>query len=414
MDIPWSRTGGRAEAAVEFYGLGEDAEDKHEQELMLREVDRLLALADEQPNRSCMPAFRVLESMAEEITGSPDPYRLLMRYRQVRAAAPRQAIRSLDDLDLPPRAASPWSNFDVAEYVRRNYLGERQDGRWIPEEESWQPGQFRPRIIKHDREVIKAIYMFFAELGVRPGEFAGSIDIGSGGNLYPAMVLIPMIADDAVVIRQVYRGNPREVNYARVMHGHGDGVYHYRDRYEVKRSADTRAPWAAFAEVIADAGSTVYPDFSARFRGTNTAALARSDVIAGDIFDFAVSGDRPRRRFDVATSFFVHDSISFDPAIAWRAVDCIINAATRFVVIGQVLNKPINDTGSGAGYTAGDGTLFPNTAYSRDDWENYLADHPRVRQHRIAESRDKPNDRERFSAGEEGLALIVAELSSPA
>jgi hypothetical protein len=224
------------------------------------------------------------------------------------------------------------------------------------------------------------------------------------------MTLAPMVGSEGVITRQVYRGNPREKAYAAVLHDvDGDGIYHYRDRFGVDRSADTRAPWAAFEHVIERVGSAAFPEFPACFRGTAHAAIARSEVTAGDLFDY---GDAAHAlpRFDIATAFFVHDSISFEPAVAWKAVDCIINAASRFAIIGQVLNRSIDGGGSGEGYTAGTGTLFPNTAYSRDDWAQFLNGHARVANYKIVESRDDPDAGERFSDGEEGLALIMAEL----
>jgi hypothetical protein len=229
--------------------------------------------------------------------------------------------------------------------------------------------------------------------------------VGSGANLYPSAAMAAFVRPGGVITRLVYRENLPEVAYNTVMYDPGgDGVYRARDRYGIPQEIDTRAIWRNWEPVVRAAGAEHYPEHAERFRDADLQALDRSVVVVGDLF--ALGEDQ---RAQAAVEFYAGDSFSSDPeqAFAFRSkvIDAVLPGGV--VVFGNVLNLPVaKGRGAGHGYQAGDGTLFPNIAYDRGRWDAFLSAHPRVESHTVAEFRGD----DQFSAGEEGLGLVVIKL----
>ncbi|MCO5988631.1 hypothetical protein NE235_21220 [Actinoallomurus spadix] len=416
---PPSGTRSLMDAALvsEFYRLHLEARNPVEHRFMLGEVARLQELIKlEWPGEEGLPrstSFRVLEPVAEKLTGKGDPYELLKLYRKVRADTPDGMVHSIRDLaestHAHEKAFTDWSKFDPIEYTRRNYVGERVPAHWNPpigaEPGRWAPGHFKLRIFDEDVKMIHALFRIFREMGIHPGHFSSILDVGSGSNLYPAAAMSAFLRPGGHITRLVYEGNSQEIAYNEVMYDfEGDGIYHGEDRYGIPQEIDTRAIWQNWRPIFKEGGAQYFPDHPANFEDADLKALRRSVVVPGDIFTLPET-----MRADAAVEFFAGDSMSTDPDVAFAFRSKIIDAVRPggVVVIGNVLNLPKSKgSGAGEGYTAGEGTLFPNTAYDRARWERFLDDHPRVESYQIFETRGD----QQFSAGEEGLGLVVIKL----
>ncbi|QFY09513.1 hypothetical protein GBF35_25260 [Nonomuraea phyllanthi] len=381
--------------------------DSHEQMLIHAELTRLGSLVAEHDGTSLTgwPAgrdfYHRLTEISEDITGSPDPYHLVKRYRL--AYTDNGIVRSLDELRNYDPSETSWAAFDVGEYIERNYYGERVDGQWNANGD-WAPPTYRKRIFGHDINIINGIYKALARLGIQPGTLRNAGDIGGSGNMYPTQVLHTLLVPEGTVNRVVY--TKEELRFNQAFLGEGNGHYHYTDRNFVAHEFPTRAPWPAFSEVIQDAGAQHFPGQAEAFRDTHVRAQTNSTVERGSVFNL------PRQMWDATGEFFVIDSIVKNPDLALQLRNNMIEATKDggVVLFGLVINKPGDDSGGGQSYTAGEGTKFPNLAYARESLERFLADHPRVERWEIIESRDDAQGAEQFSAGEEGLAVAVVKL----
>jgi hypothetical protein len=401
----------------DFYGLKLEARNPLEYKFMLAEVARLHELIKlewpEESSLSRTTSFRVFEPVSEKLTGSPDPYELLKLYRQVRADSAHGLVTSIRELAKNPLAYkdafSKWSEFDPVEYTRRNYVGERLPAHWrLPigvEPGRWVPGHFKFRIFDEDVRFFNAMFRVFREMGIIPGQFRSVIDVASGANLAPSAAMVGFLHPEGRITRLVYEGNPHEIAYNKVMYDFdGDGVYRGADRYGIPEEIDTRRIWRPWAPVFKSAGAEYFPDHVERFEDVDIHALGRSDVVVGNVFDIPED-----LRADVGVEFYGGDSFSPKLADMFAFRSAVIDAVRPggVVVFGNVLNLPqVKGGEAGQGYAAGEGTIFPNTAYYREKFEEFLNDHPRVESFTIVEIRGD----EQFSAGEEGIGLIVIKL----
>jgi hypothetical protein len=401
----------------DFYHLKLEARNPVEHRLMLGEVARLHELLKlEWPEESTLSrptSFRIFEPVSEKLAGSPDPYNLLKLYRQVKAA--NGLVTSIRELAQNPRAHkdafSKWSEFDPIEYARRNYVGERVPAHWqLPngaEPGQWMAGHFKSRIFDEDVHIFNALFRIFKDMEIVPGQFKSVIDIASGVNLAPSAAVVGFLRPDGRITRLVHERNRQEIAYNEVMYDFdGDGIYRTADRYGIPQEIDARGIWRPWAPIFESAGSKYYPEHIENFADADIQALQRSEVVVGDVFHLPEG-----QRADVGIEFYSGDSFStkLTDMFAFRAA--VIDAVRpgRVVVIGNVLNNPrVKGGEAGQGYAAGEGTHFPNTAYYREKFEEFLNDHPRVESFTIFESRGD----QQFSAGEDGLGLIVIKLNS--
>ncbi|MDN3355928.1 hypothetical protein [Actinomadura sp. DC4] len=415
-----SRTLMDAALISDFYGLDKEAANPVEQRFMLGEIARLSELVKHEwprpPGLGDSATVRIFEPVAERLTGSPDPYELLKLYRRVKFDAPDGLVHSIRELARSEHAAkdafTDWDKFDVYEYTRRNYEGERVPARWAPPAGAvpgrWEPGRWEPRIIGHDLTLIDAIYSVLKnEYGVAPGDLHRVLDVGSGTNPYPPAVFEALLSDDGYVEKLVYEANAQEIAFNKAKYGPGDGIYRNTNRFGIPQELDTRKLAEPWGKVIAEAGAKHFPGQAERFERAVDRDLETTRPRTGDIFTFTGSG------YDVGMEFYAADSMStrWDVAVEFR--DRVIRAVRPggYVVFGNVLNRPAVRGGeAGQGYTAGDGTLFPNIAYYRERWESFLDEHPLVESYHIIESRDEDTGAQQFSAGEDGIGLIIIRL----
>jgi hypothetical protein len=180
------------------------------------------------------------------------------------------------------------------------------------------------------------------------------------------------------------------------------------NRFGIPQEIDTRAILGPWDEVIAAAGAEHYPEHAARFERAGDRDLTTTKLRIGDVFTFQ------DHDYDLVCEFYAADSMSTKLNVAFEFRDRVIRAARPggYVVFGNVLNRPeVMGGEAGQGYTAGDGTKFPNIAYDRERWEEWLDAHPLVKSYRIFESRSEIPGEDQFSAGEDGLGLIIIEVA---
>jgi hypothetical protein len=418
-----SRTLMDAALITDFYGLDKEAANAVEHRFMLGEVAHLHELIKiEWPKTRSFAdvvSIRTFEPVAEKLTGTADPYELLKLYRQVKFDAPDGLVHSVKDLARSRHASADaftdWDQFDVVEYTRRNYVGERVPAVWTPPDGvvpgRWDPGHWKPRVLGHDIKVIDAIYSVLKnDYGVRPGAFRRFLDVGSGANPYPPLAFGTLLSEDGYVEKLIYEANQQEVAYNQVKYGPGDGIYRNTDRYGIPQEIDTREISEPWGEVVKAAGARHFPEYPEHFERPIDRDLESTRLTPGDIFTFDPGqGDRP---VDIAAEFWASDSMSTRWSVAAEFRDQMIRAVRPggYVVFGNVLNLPAVKGGeAGHGYTAGSGTRFPNIAYDRERWERWLDAHPRVESYRIFESRDE-SSAEQFSAGEDGIGVFIVKL----
>ncbi|NUS44015.1 MAG: hypothetical protein HOQ24_10055 [Mycobacteriaceae bacterium] len=405
---------------ADFYGLRGDAEHRTEYFLMLSEVARLreLATADGMQPAAAMPQHPAgrdtrLEALAQRFTGSEDPYRLLIHYRRQRGHTERGVIDALADLNPRERRTyDDWGQFDPVEYAVRNYYGERVDGHWEPGEPGrWIPAQFVERTFSFDQDMILAAYRVLHHWEVEPESLSSAVEF-AGASPIPGMLLAPFLDPGGHGLTQiVYEGSSSEQRYVQALR---EGrPYRRIDPYGLPRTDATDGPVPLFGEVISQAGREVFPGHDQSFANPMARVRGHGEMRTGNIFDHLAGhvpdAGEPPRRWDAVAAFYVVDSISADPSVMWQAVDAAVNTAEKFAVFGLVMNLPAEEgTQEGHGWSAGAGTRFPNTVYSRADWENYLRHHPRIddAKSRIIEFRSDDT----FSAGENGVALVMIKL----
>ncbi|WP_460359677.1 WXG100-like domain-containing protein [Actinoallomurus bryophytorum] len=418
-----SRTLMDAALIVDFYGLDKEAANAVEHRFMLGEVAHLheLIRAEWPKTRGFDDgaSIRTFEPVAEKLTGSADPYELLKLYRQVKFDSPDGLVHSIKDLAKSEHATgdafTDWDKFDAYEYTLRNYVGERVPAVWTPPEGvipgRWEPGNWKPRILGHDIKLINAIYSILkTDYGVHPGEFKRFLDVASGTNPYPSLTFGPLLSEDGYVEKLVYEANQQEIDYNNVKYGPGDGIYRNTDRYGIPQEIDTRKIAEPWGEVVKAAGTQHFPGQAEHFERPLDRDMESTRLHVDDIFTFdSGHGDHP---VDIAAEFYASDSMSTKWAVAAEFRGHVIRAVRPggYVVFGNVLNLPAVKGGeAGHGYTAGRGTRFPNIAYDRERWQQWLDAHPRVESYRIFESRDESSS-DQFSAGEDGIGLFIIKL----
>jgi len=173
-------------------------------------------------------------------------------------------------------ADAPWNRFSSDDYWRRNYH----------------------ELQAEDQEIIRRVSGFFIrEFADRPLARLG-IDVGSGTNLYPALLMLPWT--DEILLTDF---SPRNVHWLREQLAHDDPSW----------------TWRPFWHELQ--GMPGYRDIAAprkQLRETCVGKRGYAGVEQHSVFDL------PEARWEVGTMFFVAESITEDPA-EFRA------AVTRFV-----------------------------------------------------------------------------------
>lgn len=209
----------------------------------------------------------------------------------------------------------PWNEFDPEAYLKHNYESVRDD----------------------DREIVRFVREFFVRTLSDEAPGRRGIDVGTGANLYPALMMLPFC--DEITLYEYSESN----------------VEWLRRQREAGWPSWATA-WCAFWDLLAD--ERPYLDFPGDPR---TELTRRAEVSRGSVFDL----DPAAGRYDLGTMFFVAESITSERAEFHAAVQ-------RFLGV-LVPNAPfaIAFMEHSAGYTVGD-RHFPATDIGQQEVRDYL------------------------------------------
>lgn len=207
---------------------------------------------------------------------------------------------------------SSWEQFDSDEYVTRNY---------------------GTRILPEDRTIINIVTDQLAQLNIPFKDAKLVADIGSGPNLYPAMILAPYLTDDGAIDLIEYSSSNRSYVQATIA------------QTPEERSGGI---WNKFEELmIGTAGD--------QYLGCLERVCELGNSVLGSVFAL------PKSRYDIVSSYFVTESITSSRQEFWLATR---NLATTVRPGGIIIAAHM--VGS-RGYQAGEGTHYPAVELSVEE-----------------------------------------------
>jgi predicted RNA methylase len=207
-----------------------------------------------------------------------------------------------------------WDEFDTAEYAWRCYGKD---------------------ILQIDQQFIEEIMDSLGKLGVQPESITKLADIGTGPNLYPALVLAPFVrkpSDGGQIDLVEYSAQNRE----------------YLQRViDDNESSRLKGIWNKYEDLMAGRSQV--------WRGTLQRTRQLAKVRAGDIYHLEPGA------YDAISSFFVTESITNSIEDCERAVRSLLNAVKPggLVIVGHMIGS--------TEYLAGDGTTFPAVPLANRD-----------------------------------------------
>jgi NNMT/PNMT/TEMT family len=222
------------------------------------------------------------------------------------------------DANVIRNADAPWNIFSSYDYWHRNYR----------------------QLQIEDQEIIRRVSDFLASaLAGRP-PVRRAIDVGTGTNLYPALLMLPWT---------------KQILLADFSKSNVDWLHH--------QLADSASPWPwdCFWQEMQDAQG--YSDVD-RPRERLRDACAGQQGYAG-IEQLSVF-DLPKARWELGTMFFVAESITEDPAEYREAVASFVGALTPGAPFAAAFM-------AGSDGCPVDGTHFPAVPIKPEDVERHLS-----------------------------------------
>jgi 16S rRNA G527 N7-methylase RsmG len=201
-------------------------------------------------------------------------------------------------------AFSDWDQFDPEEYCGRNFGRE---------------------LLYEDTCIIKTCITDLNKLGIEQDQFQHYVDIGSGPNLYPAMIMTPFVRDDGTVSLLDFATS--NLTYLNNILAASDG--------------DSKiADWLKFEQLMKSVDEVRYNRVLDRL-------LSRARAGFGDIFNM------PAETYDAVSSFFVAESITHEFPKFIKATTTLLNSLKNggIVVAAHMVGS--------IGWFAGEGTNFP-------------------------------------------------------
>ena len=223
---------------------------------------------------------------------------------------------------------APWNKFDNKAYVAQNYLD----------------------LLPADAEILSMVGSHFSRHFENRGEGAGSpvlgIDMGAGGNLYPALAMLPWCRRITLFERA-----PENIEYLRKQ----------RDRMDQN--------WDAFWKVLCH--EKVYADLDSKWKN-DFRDVAR--VEQGNLFKMGrrnrLGFRRSAGKYQIGTMFFVAESISTSLDEFQQAVDCFMSVLAPGAPFAAAFME------GSRGYDVGD-EHFPACDVDKEQVENALAPYAR-------------------------------------
>ncbi len=225
-------------------------------------------------------------------------------------------LRSMvDTTALVRNAQAPWSEFSPDDYWSDNYQ------------------QVEPE----DREIIRQVSLFLVEAFDGRRRARHAIDVGSGTNLYPALLMLPWT--EQILLTDYSPSN----------------VAWLRDHVESPAGEDATWTWHPFwRELREREGYSRIGEPRKHLREACAGPPSRAGIEQRSVFDL------PRAQWELGTMFFVAESITEDPAEFREAVGCFVGALRPGAPFAAAFMAESD------GYAVGE-TRFPALKITRDD-----------------------------------------------
>lgn len=212
--------------------------------------------------------------------------------------------------------SAPWDDFDADVYSKANYA----------------------TLHPEDAEIIRFASSFLIEAFRRRPRVGRAVDVGSGPNLYPALLMLPWV--DRIIFTEYAINNINWLN-GNLAVNLGEGEW----------------AWQPFWDLL-----THLPEYQL-VRDPQRRLADCHDVIRLSVFDL------PRRTWDMGSMFFVADGISSDETEFESAVRSFLGALMPAAPFMMAFME------GSAGYEI-NGVGFPAVNVSRDSLGALLADLP--------------------------------------
>jgi len=237
---------------------------------------------------------------------------------------------------------STWEEFNPVEYVERNYGN---------------------AILHEDRTIIYKVVSELRNLGVGHGSLKNVADIGTGPNFYPALLMSPLLHDEATL--HLIDFSPSNLSFLRnTIKGKQAGNDTWQKFYRYMHELD----WAA-----------------------DTAKIrSLAEVKKGSIYTLK------KHAYDMVSSFFVAESITDKKDMYIAALDSLMNSLKPggIYVTAHMVGSD--------GYFAGERTSFPAVNLSQDDIKQSYAGYGQHRIHFVSH-----DDQKAARQGYSGMAVVV-------
>jgi NNMT/PNMT/TEMT family len=223
------------------------------------------------------------------------------------------------DTDVIDNIDAPWNSFSSHDYWRRNYQ------------------ELHPE----DREIISRVSHFLISAFADRAPAQWAIDVGSGTNLYPALLMLPWA--ERILLADYSENN---VGWLHAEIGEDRGPWAWRPFWQELRAAKGYSDVAGPRE---------------RLREACVSEPGYAGIERWSIFDL------PEARWDLGTMFFVAECITRKPREFLAAVEHFVGALKPDAPFAAAFMA------GSAGYEVA-GTVFPAVPITRDDVERHLTE----------------------------------------
>ncbi len=244
-----------------------------------------------------------------------------------------------------------WSDFDPYEYAERNYFNNGE-------------------ILSEDKLLIRHAIKALKQLGIKPGSLKRVADVGTGPNLYPAMILSPFVTPNAEI--ELLEFSTHRSYLAKLL----------EETHDQKHAAI----WKKFEEFMIEVGGGIY-------EGGEKKVKKQAKIQYGNIFDL------PENEYDFISSYFVAESI-VDSQMPFREAIQSLGKAIKpdgILMVAHVVGSE--------GWYAGNGTHFPAINLTAEQIRQAYLDVDLDIISTIAVSPDNQGFRE----GYHGTMLVIAQ-----
>jgi hypothetical protein len=227
----------------------------------------------------------------------------------------------MDDFDkgVTDNTDDPWNMFSSQDYWDQNYK----------------------ELLAEDREIITKVGYFLTSAFANRERAQSAIDVGSGTNLYPALLMLPWA-------EQIMLADYSENNVGWLKH---------------EIAADTGPwPWRSFWQLLQDAKG--YSDVYQPRKQLREACVSKpgyAGIERRSVFEL------PKARWDLGTMFFVAESITRKPEEFREALERFLGALKPEAPFAAAFMA------GSKGYEVA-GTEFPAVPVTRDEIERHLTE----------------------------------------